>query len=123
MKQILSLISLLLSSVLQAQPLTEAIRLNQVGYYYHLPKVAVVAAPAQQNIFYLVDAVTADTVFRGRLGDERNSANSSLTTRMADFSSWQKDGRYYIAVPGLGKSYSFAIGKGIHRAVADALLK
>ncbi len=123
MKQILSLISLFLSSVLQGQGLTEAIRLNQVGYYHHLPKVAVVAAPAQQNIFFVLDAVTADTVFKGRLSDERKSTNSSLTTRVIDFSAWQKEGRYYIDVPGVGKSYSFAIGKEVHRAVADALLK
>ena len=123
MKQMLPLLFFFLSSVLQGQRLTEAIRLNQVGYYNHLPKGAVVVAPSDHSIFYLVNAVAADTVFKGRLGDKRKSANSSLTTRMADFSSMQKEGRYYIDIPGLGRSYSFVIGKEVHRAVADALLK
>ncbi|MEJ7913128.1 MAG: glycoside hydrolase family 9 protein [Chitinophagaceae bacterium] len=123
MKQMLSLLLLLPTCITHGQQATEAIRLNQVGFYNKLPKVAAIAGATKHSIFYLVHAGSTDTVFEGRLSEERRSVNSSLVTRLAEFSSFQKEGRYFIDVPGLGRSYTFEIGKEVYRTAAIALLK
>ena len=51
------------------------------------------------------------------------SANSSLQTRMADFSTLDKEGNYIIAVPGFSNSFPFRIGKKVLQPVVLAALK
>jgi endoglucanase len=51
------------------------------------------------------------------------SANSSLSTRLADFSELKKEGVYCVLVPGMERSYSFKIGSGVLYPVVKAALK
>jgi endoglucanase len=51
------------------------------------------------------------------------SQNSSLSTRLADFTAWKKDGVYSIAVPGMDRSYPFRIGADVFYPVVTAALK
>ena len=109
--------------VCNAQPGTNAIRINQLGYYINAPKIAIIAAAVPADDFYIISTVKKDTVFTGRLSQLRQSANSSLSTRMADFSVFHMAGTYSIAVPGLPPSYPFYIGNNANHAVAIAALK
>jgi endoglucanase len=106
----------------RAQQHSEAIRLNQVGFYQAAPKIAVVAADAA-NAFEVKDAKTGKTVLKGKLGDARTSQHSGKHTRPADFSGLRKPGSYVIEIAGIGKSAPFNIGSGVHRKVAEASLK
>jgi endoglucanase len=109
------------------------IRINQLGYYPDAPKIGVVVGSAkggQTEVgagvslpFYILSATGNDTVFRGVLGQVTPSLNSSLLTRIADFSELRKPGTYSIVVPGPGRSYSFRIGKDVMSAVSVASLK
>ena len=101
---------------------TDAIRLDQLGFYPGAPKTAFVLGPAGDT-FYVVTADLKDTVFTGLLGPRRATALSSDTTRPADFSALRTPGRYVVLVPGLGASHPFAIAPRVHEELARAALK
>ena len=112
---------LLASQGLQPRP-TDAIRLNQVGFYPGAPKAAFVVGAAADT-FYVVTADLQDTVFTGLLGPRRATALSSDTTRAADFSALRTPGEYVVLVPGLGASYRFAIRPRVLEELARGALK
>src|SRR2546430_12958267 len=117
----------LLPVVLLASPgvppqATDAIRLNQVGFYPSAPKAAFIVGKAGER-FYVLTADLRDTVFTGPVGPCRSTALSSDTTRAADFSALRTPGRYVVLVPGLGASHPFAIAPRVHQELARAALK
>ncbi|HVU55496.1 MAG TPA: glycoside hydrolase family 9 protein [Puia sp.] len=97
--------------------------LNQLGFYLHSPKIAIVTGEPEAAVFYVVRLPAGDTVFSGALGPAVASANSSLRTYEADFTSFAKEGDYKIVVPGGGSSYPFHIGHHMAAPVARAALK
>jgi alpha-glucosidase len=99
------------------------IDLNQVGFYPLAPKMAVVTGSPATDQFFVVAASSGDTVFKGRLGPTMASANSSLSTRLADFSELRKEGVYCVLVPGMERSYPFRIATGVLYPVVKAALK
>ena len=105
-----------------AQEPTDAIRLNQVGFYPAAPKVAIIASDAV-DAFEVKEAKSGKTVLKGQLGGVRTSQHSGKHTRLADFSQLRKPGSYIIEIAGLGKSVPFRIGGRVHREVAEAALK
>src|SRR5690348_4380031 len=100
LKIIGSCLFLLAALVSCAQP--EMICVNQSGYYPFASKIAVVTGERQPGKFFLIDAQKKDTVFTSALSNEFKSTNSSLVTRKADFSSFNKVGNYVLHVPGVG---------------------
>ncbi len=112
-----------LQLTVSAQQVTDKIKINQSGYYPHAPKVAVVTGSTSATAFYITSTNVRDTLFEGRLSEERQSANSSTKTRIADFSAFQKKGSYLVLVPGVGHSYVFQVGDSVHREVAKGVLK
>ena len=104
-------------------PVVIAILLNQLGFYPHAPKMAIITGQPQTNVFYIVTVPSGDTVYSGALGPETASANSSLHVRTADFTSLEKEGAYRILVPGLESSCTFHIARHMTAPVARAALK
>src|SRR5580765_3986011 len=78
--------------------------LNQLGFYPSSPKTAIVKGESSSTSFFVLSFDKRDTVFKGTLSDVIQSANSSLKTRVADFSNFQKPGRYVLGVKSLGES-------------------
>lgn len=105
-----------------AQQHSDAIRLNQVGFYPSAPKVAMIAGDTG-DVFEVKDEKSGKTRLKGKLGSTRTSQHSGKLTRLADFSQLRKPGTYIIEVAGVGKSAPFRIGGGVHRPVAEAALK
>jgi hypothetical protein len=99
------------------------IDLNQVGYYPLAPKIAIVTGVPATDRFFVVTAGGGDTAFTGRLGPLMASTNSSLSTRLADFTGLTNAGIYCMLVPGMERSYPFRIGKGIFYPVVKAAMK
>ncbi|MBC7888233.1 MAG: glycoside hydrolase family 9 protein [Ferruginibacter sp.] len=123
---ILKMLALLLTTLpfaMQAQEVTAKIKLNQIGFYPHAPKLAIVTGQITETRFFITSPNLRDTVFRGNLGDEKQSAYSSNKTRTADFSSFSKKGSFVLTVPGEGKSYIFQITGEANKAAAVAVLK
>ncbi len=106
----------------RAQQPTEAIHLNQVGFYPAAPKAAVVVGAASGK-FYVKTPDLKTTVFTGALGAQLADALSAQQTRVADFTGCKAAGTYVVQVPGVGVSYPFQIKPRVHEAVAAAALK
>jgi endoglucanase len=112
------------ANILQAKPLNpeDNIRLNQIGFYPSGPKKAVVIASSESD-FALVNAQTKQTVFTGKLEKKGTWEHSGEATSIADFSSFQTPGEYFIKVKGLADSYPFEISNQIMHEVGKASLK
>lgn len=102
-----------------AQPF---IQLNQLGFYPNAPKVAVLTAPSNVNTFYVLSQNLKDTLFTGKVGAEKQSAYSSMKTRILDFSGLKKNGQYILKV-GSVQSYPFTISNNANKKAAIASLK
>lgn len=98
------------------------IAFNQVGYYTHAPKEAAVMNASLNKDFRIVSVDKGTVVFEGKLGEPVQSKNSSLITRLADFSSFTTPGRYKI-VAGLFESAPFIIGDNVYEEVGKGVLK
>src|SRR3954471_6423120 len=127
---LLGAVFLFLSATIFAQSSQNIIKINQSGYYTYAPKVAVVTSDyktdeyAGSNFgFYVLRADIGDTLFKSRLSDVHSSINSSIKTRLADFSALRQNGTYVIYVPGIGDSYPFRIGNDVNKEAATAVLK
>ena len=90
-----------------------AIKVDQVGYSQDGPKVALVSATAEN--FQVRRSGDDRVVFRGKLMASAPDVLSGDTVAAADFSSLHKPGKYYIEVPGVGRSWDFAIEKNVYR--------
>jgi endoglucanase len=88
-----------------------AIRVDQVGYPLAATKVAFTDAKGAR--FELRRSSDHKVVFKGKLEAAQTDANSGDQLRAADFSRFRKAGTYYVSVPGLGRSWNFAIGSNI----------
>lgn len=106
----------------QTPPLSQAIRLNQIGFYPNAAKIAIVVGEAAGE-FQVMTPDLKNVVFKGTLSAARQNTISGKTARTADFSALKKTGTFVVTVPGLGHSYPFEIKTDVHRAVAAGALK
>ncbi|HUR12539.1 MAG TPA: glycoside hydrolase family 9 protein [Flavitalea sp.] len=113
-----------------AQSSQQIIKINQSGYYSNAPKIAVITSDYKIDEyagsdfgFYILRADVGDTVYKGKLSGIHESMNSSLKTRIANFTALQQNGTYVIYVPGIGNSYRFPIRNDVHKEAAIAILK
>jgi endoglucanase len=111
------------STTIHGQSACASIRLDQAGFYPKASKIAVIVGSDSSKDFWITSGDGKKVVYQSSLGKLRQSNNSSLKTRIADFSSLQTRGDYLLFVPGLGYSYPFKIVSEVHRAVALAALK
>src|SRR6185437_9802599 len=119
----ISILLLILPLFSFSQTVTDKIKLNQAGFYPGAPKVAVVTGDVVSNDFYIATTNLRDTVFRGKLSEEKQSAYSSTKTRIAVFSSFTGKGSYVVCIPGIGTSYVFDINNDVYQNVGISTLK
>jgi endoglucanase len=89
-----------------------AIRVDQVGYPSAGPKVALVGAAAKD--FTIRRASDGAVVLHGQLAPAVLDPLSGDMVRAADFSGLSAPGDYYVQVPGVGRSWTFAVGDNIY---------
>lgn len=94
------------------------IHINQLGFLPEASKIAVVPN-VQSGEFLLMSADTNSEVLRGPLSQSRQWDVADETVKIADFSAFNKPGRYYVQVKGAGKTHAFVIAEGAY----DSLLK
>jgi endoglucanase len=94
-----------------AQPVrpTTAIKTDQAGYLPALPKIAFVVSESSPRAFAVRRASDDGVVFRGALTQPDADADSGDRVQAADFSPLRERGRFYLDVPGVGRSWTFAI--------------
>jgi endoglucanase len=96
-----------------AESLTQAIKVDQVGYLASSPKVALVSTAAKT--FEIRRSGDGKVVFRGSLGSAALDTLSGDKVQAADFSALRQPGSYYIQVPGVGRSWTFAVGSDVYK--------
>ena len=101
-----------LAQAFGAEAPTAAIKVDQVGYPLDGPKVALVSATGKS--FELKRSSDGTVVFHGNLSAAQADVDTGDQVRAADFSGFSKPGNYYIDVAGVGRSWSFAVGKSIY---------
>lgn len=106
-----------------SQKLSLRIKLNQSGFYPNAPKIAVLTGSDSSTDFYITSTNLRDTVFTGKLSEEKQSDYSSTKTRIANFSSLTAKGSFVVCIPGVGNSYVFEISNYANRNAAIATLK
>jgi endoglucanase len=99
----------------------ENFRLNQLGYLPNSVKKAVIIN-SKATDFQLLDTL-GTVVFSGKLEDRGVWDLSKDSVKIADFSAFEKNGKYLIYVDGLGISFPFAISNDIYTNVFNASLK
>lgn len=87
------------------------IKVDQVGYLPKAAKLAFVTMPAKT--FEVKRASDQVTVFEGTLGPATLDQDTGDSVEVADFSKLSEEGNYYLAVPGVGRSWTFAIRKDV----------
>jgi endoglucanase len=113
MKTILSWSALICVTACAFEP-TPAIKLNQVGYPPDAPKLALVVSEPTASRF-TVRRVHDDTVvFEGKCGAAMNDTDTGDPVQALDFSALQSPGTFYLEVPGIGRSWPFAIGPDVY---------
>jgi len=95
-----------------AEAPTAAIKVDQVGYPLHGPKMALVSTAAGE---FTVRRTTDGAVeFRGKLTPAQSDPDTGDTVQAADFSALEKPGNYYLEVPGVGRSWNFAVDRSVY---------
>jgi endoglucanase len=90
------------------------IKVDQVGYQPNAPKIAVVVSSQASGQFTVRRKKDDSVVFRGTLTKAVADQDSGDQVQLADFSTLNENGTYYLDVAGVGKSWSFAIGKDVY---------
>jgi endoglucanase len=107
---------------LLAQTKTDAIRLNQIGFYPDGPKLAIVVETSA-DLFHIATPDLSDTLFTGNLISAGKWEYSDETVKQADFSAFNTMGTFVVVVPGLGYSSAFDIKPCVHQEIARAATK
>jgi len=99
------------------QNATTAIKVDQVGYPLDGPKIAFVSStPQAQAIaksFQLRRSSDGVAVFHGNLALPEPDANTGDQVQAANFSSFHEPGTYYLDIPGVGRSWNFALARNV----------
>ena len=106
---------LLACSAAFAAEATLEIKVDQAGYLPAAPKIAVVAAQKPATEFLVRRSAGDAVAWRGKLSASRPDADSGDAVQLANFSALSEPGRYYLEVPGVGRSWNFAIGADVYQ--------
>jgi endoglucanase len=88
------------------------IKVDQAGYLPEAPKVALVVAKAAAGDFS-VRRADGSVAFRGKLASPAEDPDTGDRVQAADFTKLAEGGTYSLDVPGVGRSWDFAIGPGV----------
>ncbi|WP_406823812.1 glycoside hydrolase family 9 protein [Pedobacter sp. KACC 23697] len=116
-------LSLLTAAVSAQQMAAPEVVLNQSGYYPKFEKSAVILHPVAESKFELLSIPGRKVVYTGVLSEPKTSGYSKTTTKIADFSPFDRPGEYIIRIAGVPESRVFKIADGVHHDLAEAALK
>ena len=94
--------------------LSEAIKVDQVGYLPSRPKLAMVTDTRATGAFRVRRARDGAEVAGGALGPPQSDPDTGDTVRLADFSALGESGTFYLEVAGLGTSDEFDVAPDVY---------
>ncbi len=111
MKRLISLYFLLLTISFEAFSQTYPVHLNSIGFLPELPKVA--SIPHECRDFKVMNGASGKEVFSGKTTGPVYQKDVDQKVWSADFSKLKKPGRYYLEVPGVGRSAEFEVSDDV----------
>jgi endoglucanase len=108
-------LNLAAAAVLCAAENLTAIKVDQAGYRPEAPKIAAVTSSKTHQSFSVRRSDNNSVVLRGKLGAPVHDADSGDDVQRADFSILTKSGRYFVDVPGVGRSWTFEVRPDVYR--------
>ncbi len=112
MKNKISFLIALLMFSFAAFTQTNPVHLNSIGFLPGLPKVA--SIPHECGEFKVINAESGKEVFSGKTTGPVYQKDVDQNVWSADFSKLKKPGKYYVEVPGIGRSTEFEIAKDVY---------
>ncbi len=108
----------LLSALVLLAPLTgEAadadVKVSSIGYLPERVKRASVTAAGTE--FKVVREADGEVVLSGPLGAAKTDPDTGQSIATADFTELDETGRFYVEVPGVGRSVAFPVGADVYR--------
>lgn len=107
--------------LLSAQDATRDIKVDQAGYLPDASKLAMVVregtATETRKTFTIRRVRDGSVAFAGKLQGAVYDPDSAENVETADFTSLVENGRFYVEVPGTGRSWTFAIGPDVFTRV------
>ena len=100
----------------------ESIKLNQLGFFTYGKKVAVVKLPDASK-FQITSPDLTTIYYEGNLSAKNYWKSSGETVQIADFSNFNKPGKYVVLISGKGNSYTFTIGDEILTPLTKGAIK
>ncbi|MFN8239349.1 MAG: glycoside hydrolase family 9 protein [Bacteroidales bacterium] len=97
------------------------IRLNQLGYLPGSVKKVVVVNSGSEK-FVLADTA-GKSVYSGKLEEKGIWEASGEKVKIADFSEFNRPGKYNLVIKDLGSSYTFTIGEEVYNSVLQSSVK
>ncbi len=88
------------------------IKLNSLGFFSAAQKKATVTAECSE--FTLKRKTSGETVYSGKAAGPLHQNDVSQDVWIADFSKVKDKGKFYLDVPGVGRSYEFEIGDNVY---------
>ena len=101
---------------------SESIRTNQLGFYPNAAKIAVITKTGFSK-FSILTADKKQPVFTGNLKESGSPGLNGKKNLIADFSAYNKPGKYLLYVEGLGTSFPIQIATAAYNKAAVASVK
>jgi endoglucanase len=101
------------TSQLRPEPVAD-IRIDQVGYLPTADKLAMVVSSRSATRFEVRRSDDDAVVMTGEPGPPLYDPDSGDRVSVADFSSLRSEGRFYLDVSGVGRSWPFEIGRHVY---------
>ena len=102
--------------------MSPGVLVNQIGYDAVSPKNVIVRGKALPEDFHIVDALTGEVVFTGKLEKSEYAEESGEYNSYGDFTGFEQEGAYYIECDIIGRSYDFEIKEGLYEELLDHAL-
>jgi len=116
MRRVISSFFVLLTLSFSVAAQMYPVHLNSIGFLPGSKKTA--AIPHECELFTVVNAENGNVVFTGKTTGSEFQKDVDQNVWTADFSGVTTPGRYYLEVPGLGKSTEFDIAGDVFRFAA-----
>jgi len=88
------------------------IRLNSLGFLPKMEKKATVTTEC--SVFNVKNASNNETIYSGKPTGPLNQLDVDQDVWIADFSEVTDEGKFYLEVPGVGRSFEFEIGDNVY---------
>jgi len=102
---------------------SEAIKLDQVGYLPSRTKLAMVTSAQATGPFRVRRVADGSEAASGTLGPAVADPDTGDTVRIADFSELGQTGSFYLDVAGVGTSYEFDIAPNVYASVFTVAMR